>query len=160
MVYKKVLDNYFKWCKYLRIRMAWNRLCNLQTIKKSLLHLAISRGATVPFPLLKLSFSSFLILFQFWCNYPGEEALFNIVVLSYLGGGCQCPFSPGMYLLHIPQCMLLPLSCLVAFLMSWLFFSLCFSESAWIETFGFICWPYIDFIVWIEFNVICRWRRS
>ncbi|KMS95415.1 hypothetical protein BVRB_008460 [Beta vulgaris subsp. vulgaris] len=24
MVYKKVLDNYFKWCKYLRIRMAWN----------------------------------------------------------------------------------------------------------------------------------------
>ena len=24
-VFKKVLDNYMKWCQYLRIRMAWNR---------------------------------------------------------------------------------------------------------------------------------------
>lgn len=24
-VFLKVLDNYIKWCKYLRIRLAWNR---------------------------------------------------------------------------------------------------------------------------------------
>ena len=28
-VYKKVLDNYFRWCKYLRTRMAWTRFWSL-----------------------------------------------------------------------------------------------------------------------------------
>ncbi|KAJ8450624.1 hypothetical protein Cgig2_020261 [Carnegiea gigantea] len=94
-VFKKVLDNYMKWCQYLRIRMAWNRYSPATWCYKVL----------CLFPLLTLfSSCSYYIFFPFSSDALTRERKLFLVSLYFLiwGEAANVRFLPECicYIFH------------------------------------------------------------